>query len=157
MTRLNFEIVEAVVFRRKAPAQFLVLRRSDEETIYPGLWQIVSGGIEKGEKAYEAAMREIREETGLTVSRLFNTPLTNTFYFFTIDAVNFSPVFAAEVDADAEVVLSPEHTEYRWLEQADARELLVWPGQKQAIDVVSEYVIKDNPSRGFMEISTGRR
>ena len=41
-----------------------MLQRADNEEIYPGLWQIVSGGIEQGEKAYEAAAREVREEIG---------------------------------------------------------------------------------------------
>lgn len=97
MPVLKSEIVEVVVFRRTSPAEFLVLKRSDDESIYPGLWQIVSGGIETGEKAYEAAMREVIEECGISPKKLYNTPLTNTFYFFTNDSVNLSPVFAAEV------------------------------------------------------------
>jgi dihydroneopterin triphosphate diphosphatase len=152
MPRIIFEIVEVVLFRRRPDPEFLVLHRSEEEDIYPGLWQIVSGGIEPGEKAYEAAFREIKEETGLTPIALYNTPLTNTFYFYTTDSVNVSPVFAAEVKAADDVRLSNEHEEFRWLTEKDAVSLLVWPGQKSAIRIIHDYIVLKNPSREFMMI-----
>lgn len=152
MPQISFKIVEAVVFRRSNPPEFLVLKRSDGDQIYPGLWQLVSGGIETGEKAYEAALREIAEETGVKPIRIFNTPLTNTFYFYTTDSVNVSPVFAAEIDTADEVSLSTEHQEFRWLKKDAAIELLVWPGQKKAIETVCSYIVNDNPSTPFMEI-----
>lgn len=139
---------------RKVP-EFLVLKRSPDEDIYPGLWQIISGGIKRGEKAYEAALREVREEIGVKPKRLYNTPLTNTFYLFAGDSVNVSPVFAAEVDDGTEVKLSAEHEEFRWLKKEDAISLLVWPGQKEGIRIVNDYVLSDNPSRKFMEIKIG--
>ncbi len=152
MPRINFEIVEVVLFRMNPKPEFLALHRSDEEDIYPGLWQIVSGGIEPGEKAYEAAYREIKEETSLTPIALYNTPLTNTFYFYTSDSVNVSPVFAAEVDPGDQVRLSKEHKEFRWLNEDDAVSLLVWPGQKNAIRIIHDFIILKNPSREFMRI-----
>lgn len=156
MPRINFEIVEVVLFRRRPEPEFLVLHRSDGEDIYPGLWQIVSGGIEPGEKAYEAAYREIKEETGLTPIALYNTPLTNTFYFYTDDSVNVSPVFAAEVNAGDEIRLSKEHQAFRWLTGDDAVSLLVWPGQKNAIRIIHDYIVVNNPSREFMKIPPAR-
>ncbi len=152
MPKIIFEIVETVLFRRKSEPEFLVLQRSDKETIYPGLWQIVSGRIEPGEKAYEAALREVREETGLKPIGLYNTPLTNTFYFFTNDSVNLSPVFAAEVDPNEDVRLSDEHKDFRWLVKDEAISLLVWPGQKSAVGIVDEYIVRRNPSEEFMKI-----
>ncbi len=152
MPKINFNIVEVVVFRQKTVPEFLVLRRADDETIYPGLWQIVSGGIEHGEKAFEAALREVKEETGMEPKVLYNTPLTNTFYFYTTDSVNLSPVFAAEVDNGTLVKLSNEHQEFRWLKTEDAISLLVWPGQKEAIRIVTDFILIDNPSREFMKI-----
>lgn len=152
MPKIILEIVETVLFRRKSEPEFLVLQRSDKETIYPGLWQIVSGGIEPGEKAYEAALREVREETGLKPIGLYNTPLTNTFYFFTNDSVNLSPVFAAEVDPNEDVRLSDEHKDFRWLVKDEAISLLVWPGQKSAVGIVDEYIVRRNPSEEFMKI-----
>jgi dATP pyrophosphohydrolase len=155
MAKINFKIAEVVVFRKRKTTEFLLLKRSDDEKIYPGLWQIVSGGIERGEKAFEAAAREVKEEIGIKPIHLYNTPLTNTFYFYTNDSVNVSPVFAAEVDVDAKVKLSNEHKEFRWLKKEDAIALLVWPGQKEAIRIVNDYILNENPSRKFMEIKVG--
>lgn len=152
MQKISFKIVEVVVFRMRKVPEFLVLKRSHDEDIYPGLWQIISGGIKRGEKAYEAALREVREEIGVMPKRLYNTPLTNTFYLSGSDSVNVSPVFAAEVDDGTEVKLSPEHEKFRWLEKEKAISLLVWPGQKEGIRIVNDYVLCDNPSRKFMEI-----
>jgi len=149
---INFKIVEVVVFRRKTVPEFLVLHRADGDKIYPGLWQIVSGGIENGEKAYEAVLREVKEEIGVKPKKIYNTPLTNTFYFYTNDSVNVSPVFAAEVGDGTEVKLSAEHQEFRWLNKEDAIDLLVWPGQKEAIRIVNDFILSENPSRKFMEI-----
>ncbi len=152
MPNIDFKIVEVVVFRLKETPEFLVLRRSDNDNIYPGLWQLVSGGIEEREKAFEAAYREVVEETGIEPESLFNTPLTNVFYFYTNDTVNVSPVFAAAFSNDSAVHLSAEHQDFRWLNMDEAVSLLVWPGQKDAIRKVYDYIILKNPSQGFMEI-----
>ncbi|HUI28751.1 MAG TPA: NUDIX pyrophosphatase [Candidatus Acidoferrales bacterium] len=152
MPRISSKIVEVVIFRKKDVPEFLVLKRADNDRIYPGLWQLVSGGIKRGEKAHEAAIREVNEEIGVKPKRFYNTPLTNTFYFFTNDAVNLSPVFAAEVDGSTKVKLSGEHKEFQWLKKEDAISLLVWPGQKEAISVVNDYILNESPSRKFMEI-----
>ena len=152
MPKINSDIVEVVVFRRTTVPEFLVLHRADDETIYPGLWQIISGGIENGEKAYEAALRELQEEIGTVPKKLYNTPLTNTFYFYTNDSVNLSPVFAAEMEEGMDIKLSMEHQEFKWLEKEDAISLLVWPGQKEAIRIVTDFILNENPSGKFMEI-----
>ena len=91
MATVQLGTVEVVVFRIAEAPEFLVLQRSDHVSIYPGLWQIVSGKLEKGEKAWQAAVREAREETGLLPLKLYNTPLTNTFYVLPGDFVNLSP------------------------------------------------------------------
>lgn len=157
MPKISFKLVEVVLFRRTPVPEFLILQRSDDEEIYPGLWQIVSGGIEDGEKAYEAALREVKEETGFTPLSLYNTPLTNTFYFHTNDSVNVSPVFAAEIDPSDAIQLSDEHKEFRWLTREKAISLLVWPGQKNAVRIIDEYIVNRNPSEGFMRIPLDHR
>lgn len=141
-----------MVFRAAEAPQFLVLRRSERASPYPGLWQVVSGKIESGEKAWETALRETREEIGAWPQKLYNTPLANVFYVPADDTANLSPVFAALVDASAVVTLSAEHTAFQWLGREGAISLLVWPGQKRAIQAVQDFIIGDNPSRDFLEI-----
>jgi 8-oxo-dGTP pyrophosphatase MutT (NUDIX family) len=48
----------------------LVLRRFDGDREFPGQWCFPGGRAHPGEATDEAAVREAREETGLTVQRL---------------------------------------------------------------------------------------
>ena len=54
--------IEVHVFRRRrGKAEFLLLRRAPDRTL-GGIWQPVTGGIEKRETAWRAAAREVFEE-----------------------------------------------------------------------------------------------
>ena len=50
---------------RDAAGRVLLVRRANEPS--RGLWSVPGGRIEPGESAREAAVREVREETGLEV------------------------------------------------------------------------------------------
>lgn len=135
-------IVEVCVFRfvNDRP-EYLMLKRSPDEKIYPDLWQFVSGSLREGEKATTAARRELKEETGLVPKRFWVVPHTNMFYDPAYDAVNLSPLFAAQVGVNDEPVLSSEHCMYEWLAYVESRRRLVWPGQRAGLDVVDKYIL----------------
>jgi 8-oxo-dGTP pyrophosphatase MutT (NUDIX family) len=46
---------------------FLVLKRSDSERAFPGLWDLPGGKWERGEDLLESLKREVREETSLEI------------------------------------------------------------------------------------------
>jgi 8-oxo-dGTP pyrophosphatase MutT (NUDIX family) len=48
----------------------LILRRFDRDREFPGQWCFPGGKAHPGEATDRAAVREVREETGLTVQRL---------------------------------------------------------------------------------------
>lgn len=142
MPVLSSTIVEVCVFRfRKSKPEYLMLKRSSAEKIYPNLWQIVSGSIDKNEKAYEAALRELNEETGFRPQHFWVVPHVNSFYDPQYDSMNLSAFFAAQVKPDEEPVLSFEHEKYEWLQYEAARRRLVWPGQRQGLSIVHEYIV----------------
>ena len=88
---------------------FLLLKRA-ETKIYEHLWQGVAGKIEKGETAVETAIRELKEETGFTPTRMFVADYVSKFYESHDDRINLVPVFGIEVK-DSGVALSKEHSE----------------------------------------------
>jgi len=135
-------VVEACVFKiaHDGP-KYLLLKRSENDTIYPGMWQLVTGSMKEGERAVDAALREFREETGLVAKRFWVVPFVNSFYVPVNDAIHLSPVFAVEVPEEARVTLSHEHTEFSWCSFENAKQKLVWPGQRYAVELVHEYIV----------------
>src|SRR4051812_31319840 len=78
-------------------------------------WQLVTGGIDDGETAWQAALRELQEETGLVPFEFYQVDVMNTFYLAATDTISMSPMFCAMVAADANVTLNHEHTDFRWV------------------------------------------
>jgi dATP pyrophosphohydrolase len=129
--------------------EILLIRRAADR-MYPGLWQCVTGKLEPGERIADAALREVVEETGLRAADLeafFETDLVNWFHEASLDALLCEAVFAAQVRPDAEVVISNEHDDHRWLTPAEAKALVTWPAYERAIDVV--VWLLDNPERAM--------
>ena len=134
--------IEVCVFRLvNGRHEYLMLKRSSDEKIYPNLWQFVSGSVIDGEKALDAALRELKEETGFAPERFWTVPYVNSFYDPAHDAVNVSPVFAAQVETGKPPTLSSEHSAFEWLSFADAQQRLVWPGQRLGLDLIEKYII----------------
>ncbi len=144
-------MVEVHLFRLvKEEPVFLLLKRSELE-IYPGIWQMVTGTIEEGEKAYETALREIKEETKLKVQKLWSVPRVNSFYSPSTDSIILIPVFAALVEKN-EVQLSEEHSEFQWCSTDKAIKLLAWEGQKKSVESIVKYFTQSKEYFDLVEI-----
>ncbi|MBI4549155.1 MAG: NUDIX pyrophosphatase [Ignavibacteriae bacterium] len=143
MVLIACKIIEVCIFKfENAHPWYLLLHRAKDEKIYPGIWQFVSGSIEGEESAHDAALRELTEETGLHPTGFWVVPFVNTFYDHTYNAVNLSPLFAAQVRVGDEPKLSKEHYEFRWFSCEDAMQKLAWPGQREGLRIVDKYIVK---------------
>ena len=109
----------------------LTVQRSPA-TRCPGTWETVHGRIEAGEEPEDAALREVREETGLAVQRLYNVSV-QPFYLHRTHTVELAVVFAAFVNDRAPVTLGQEHVRHEWLAPADALERFFWPRERHAL------------------------
>ncbi|AFH49470.1 dATP pyrophosphohydrolase [Ignavibacterium album JCM 16511] len=150
--RVISNLIEAHIFREKdSEIEFLLLKRAPYQ-YYPNLWQMVSGKIKDDEKAYETALREIKEETGLIPEKIWIAPNINSFYSPDDEYISLIPVFAAKVAFDSDVKISSEHIEYKWLRPNDAKNLLAWEGQRKSVDIITEYFFHRKSFLNFVEI-----
>jgi 8-oxo-dGTP pyrophosphatase MutT (NUDIX family) len=92
----------------------------------------VHGRIEEGERPEEAAVREVREETGLACDRLYNL-MVQPFYLHKLSSVELAVTFVAFVDRAQAVVLGDEHVRYEWLTPEQALERFVWPRERSGL------------------------
>jgi dATP pyrophosphohydrolase len=97
---------------------------------------MVGGKIEPGEAAWQAAWREVQEETGQAPVRFWAVPSINRFYEWTHDRVNLIPAFAAELAADP--VLDDEHDAFAWLASEAAAARLMWPEHERLLRLAAQ-------------------
>jgi len=142
---LRSAVVCAYIFRRDAGAvRFLILKRKG--SYMPGVWQQVSGAIAKGESPVDAILREIREETGNFPVTLYSADMVETFYEPTFNCIEMIPVFVAEF-VRAEIALSDEHSEYKWVTVPEAKEHFTFHQQKSSIEIIErEFILKKPPA-----------
>ena len=119
----SFSIAAFVCRKFGKSCEYLVLKRHSR--LYDETWQMVSGKVEKGETAWQTALREIKEETGIMPVRLFSADCVEVFYEHNQNCVNVIPVFLAFAPEDCDVALNPEeHSEFRWVPFNEAMDIL---------------------------------
>jgi dATP pyrophosphohydrolase len=148
LTDVRVEIVDVYVLRfgpdaeramagpaRPKPAggpEVLVLRRA-AGLRSPGTWESVHGHVAAGEAPVAAALRELKEETGLEPLRLYNLSRVEAFYLHRSDLVALIPAFCAVVPAEAAVRTSAEHDRSEWVGPEEAARRFFWPREKRAL------------------------
>ena len=125
--------------------EFLQLLRAAGDFM-GGTWQAVSGGIEAGETAWAAALRELKEEAGLVPIELYRLPVVNTFYIAVSDTLWHSVPFCAIVDPAAAVVLNEEHDAARWVPRADVERAFMWATDRAAIAELCREILDPLPA-----------
>lgn len=137
--------VSAYVIRQTSEGpRYLLIRRCGK--YLPGTWQMISGGIENGETAVQAVLREIQEETGLIPYALYSADAVETFYIQGNDKITFVPVFVGFVE-NSNISLSPkEHDAYEWLPFEEAKGKLVWAEQRRVISHIHETCVMKKPN-----------
>ncbi len=131
---------------------YLALKRSADEK-YPNVWQPVTGHVGEKEKAFCAAAREVKEETGLDTEKIFIVPNVNQYYNHEKDEICDIPVFLCLADENFEPSLSAEHSKYEWLCAKNIKELFAWHGQRNSVDLIEEYLSEKKSNLFFAEIN----
>lgn len=125
---MSFKIPVSVLVVIHTPASDILLL---ERASHPGFWQSVTGSREGAETLIETAIREVREETGISAApgQLLDWHLANRFEIFPEwrhryapdVGVNTESVFSLRVPVGTTVTIAAsEHLGYRWLPWREA-------------------------------------
>ena len=98
--------------------EFLIVKRSEKEDLYPGAWEFPGGHLEKGETLKEGLARELKEELGFVDN--FNPIITH--YCDEVKQKGEEIVHDLEIDFiinvdknNTHIRLSDEHSDYKWV------------------------------------------
>ena len=133
-THVNVGTIDVYVIDDSGPGWRVLALQRGAGTRCPSSWETVHGHIEAAETPDQAAVREVQEETGLTVGRLYVITV-QPFFLAKTRAVELAVVFAAFVRPapDLAITLGPEHMRSEWLSVEDASERFVWPRERAAL------------------------
>ena len=132
VSQLSIGTIDVYVIRPLSGGWRVLALQRALDTRCPTAWETVHGHIENGEEPEDAAIREVREEAGLEVARLYNVTV-QPFYLHKTHTVQLAVVFAAFVDEPGTVSLGAEHQGAEWLSVDDALERFQWPREREAL------------------------
>ncbi|MEM3154001.1 MAG: NUDIX domain-containing protein [Candidatus Woesearchaeota archaeon] len=105
-----------VLFREGKKREYLLLKYG------LGHWDLPKGILEKGENLLDAALRELKEETGISKATIIPGFKQTVSYMYTWKGKKFLKfvVFYLAKTRQKKVKLSFEHTDFAWLQFKEA-------------------------------------
>jgi len=126
-----------VLFRNDSDKnEFLLLN-------YPqGHWDFVKGKIEQNETSHETALRETKEETGITNIEFVDGFEEYVEYDFRFKKENIHKkvIFFLAKTNEKNIKLSHEHNDYLWLEYNDALKKTTFENAKNVLTKANEFL-----------------
>jgi 8-oxo-dGTP diphosphatase len=109
-----FHLVSEILVKH-TDGMYLLMQRDWEKPNYPGLFEAsASGSVLKGENAYNAAIRELKEETGIEVNEL--KPI---YKIVRKDTIFYGYICETDCDKNSITLQNGETISYLWLSKED--------------------------------------
>ena len=135
--------------------EFLQLRRAPGKYL-GGAWSTVRGKMEENERAWESALRELKEETGIVPGEFFQLDTVDVFYLHGDDTLWHCPGFCALVKRDVEIKLNSEHDASRWIGRSRIDADFIWPGERNQLVELCREVLDNGPAKKYLRIEVAR-
>ncbi|HEU4787645.1 MAG TPA: ATPase, T2SS/T4P/T4SS family, partial [Gemmatimonadaceae bacterium] len=132
MPQIEVGTIDVFVIRPLETGWRVLALQRGQLTRCPGAWEPVHGHIEPGEQPEQAAVRELREETGLVADRLYIVRV-QPFYLRATRTLQLAIVFAAFVAEPGDVAIGAEHVRAEWLSVDDALVRFAFPGERASL------------------------
>jgi dihydroneopterin triphosphate diphosphatase len=152
---VRHDMVTVFVARPDAYAQsheFLQLHRVAGDFL-GDTWQIIRGGVEADESYPKAALREMREECGMSPAEFYRTGSIESFYTDHDDTIWNSAVFCAIVGREAEVKLNEEHDAFRWIARDQMDDHMMWASERQLLPGLLRDLFNAGPAKTYLRIA----
>jgi 8-oxo-dGTP pyrophosphatase MutT (NUDIX family) len=110
---------------------------------YPrGYWDLVKGKVESNETPQETALRELKEETGLSAKLIGDFEQSLTYYFKspTGELIHKTVSFFVAETNQENVTISEEHIGYRWLTLSEALKQLTYNNAQRIMRRADHYI-----------------
>lgn len=117
--------------------ELLVLKRTDDNS-----WSIPCGWVDVGEKPFDTAVRESKEEAGIDIEPLGYIAITEKgpyIYPKLTYQVNIL-VVAKPVEKERPVSLSHEHSEYKWINEDEAKTINWHQGHERLVNPIFNFI-----------------
>lgn len=150
---IQVQYVVVLIVRPHGRGHQLLMAKRSRGKYMGDTWQLVSGGLEANETAWQGALREMREETGLVPQAFYRLSTLTQFYRPDNDSLNTAPMFCALVADDSEVRIDTEHSAFKWVDVADAARQLMWPSDRQALEEVRSVILAGGIAKQHMQIT----
>lgn len=111
----------------------LILKRSGKVSTYAGKWAGVSGGLQPGEEPLEAARREMKEETGLSLGQKEIAVRGEPIYARDNEMLWEIHPFLVEIQEES-IALDWEHDEYQWVSPGEIGNYQTVPKLEKVIE-----------------------
>ncbi len=107
-------IVHTFIFNNRS--ELLILKRTENQDVYPGWWDIPGGSLNAGEDPAEGARRETAEETGI----VSDEPLYLFGYTSNVDETKnmqfIRLIYISEITGNPKITPDiAEHTDFAWV------------------------------------------
>ncbi|MBU2615686.1 MAG: NUDIX domain-containing protein [Nanoarchaeota archaeon] len=120
--------------------KFLLLRNNSEDPAHGGdFWFTVTGSVEGNESAEEAVKREIKEETNLDSSEVFDL---NWGSIYSWDGKDHSERNFLAFVKEGGIILNEEHVDFEWLGLEEFMGKINWSLNKEELKNVLEKAMK---------------
>ncbi len=122
-------------------SKLLLLQRASNK-LEPGRWGVPGGKLEKGETPEQAAVRELSEETGISVESPSQVRYVGALYIRKPGVDYIYHLLRVQVEQMPDISLSNEHENYKWASLKDLEEMPLMTGGKEILDYYRKTLIK---------------
>lgn len=132
--------------------EVLLLQQSSEKQD-AGCWGIPGGKLEAFETLYEGLLRELKEETAISIKDHTLIEHFSTLYVRK-PFVDFAfHLFALQLHSRPEVILSFEHSAYKWVSLDEARDMSMRVGGQLVLQKYRDYISYEKSTNSRLNLT----